>query len=107
MGQEKEKERDEKNVSLQRILEIPRIKGTRVRSALVREESLFRGDIRENVTHLHQDAFKILAHRHAAQFHAEIADLEPRPFRLDLRLLLTGVDGRHFQHQQIEQTVRY
>lgn len=69
--------------------------------------SPFSALIHELVTHLHQDAFEILAHRHAAQLHAEVADLEARPLRLDLRLLLAGVDGRHLHHQQIEQAVRY
>lgn len=49
-----------------------------------------------SVTHFYQDAFKILAHRHAAQFDAEVADLESWPLGLDLRLLFTGVDVRHF-----------
>jgi len=49
-----------------------------------------------NVTHFYQNAFEILAHSHAAQFDAEVADLESRSLGLDLRLLLTGVDARHF-----------
>jgi len=49
-----------------------------------------------NVTHFYQNAFEILAHSHAAQFDAEVADLESRPLGLDLRLLLAGVDARHF-----------
>lgn len=49
-----------------------------------------------NVTHLHQDAFEILADRHAAQFHAEVADLEARPLGLNSRLLFTRVNVRHF-----------
>jgi len=60
-----------------------------------------------SVTHFYQDTFEILAYRHAAQFDAEVANLESWPFGFNLRLLLTGVDSRHFHHQQIEQAVRY
>lgn len=62
----------------------------------VAPEGFFRGREIWSTTHFYQDAFEILAHRHAAQFDAEVADLESRPLGLDLRLLFTGVDVRHF-----------
>lgn len=41
---------------------------------------------------LHQDALKVLAHRHAAQLDEEVSKLEPWPLRFDLGLLLRGVN---------------
>lgn len=92
-----------KSIAWRKSLEIPRIKEIRNWRVDFRENpssfSLFfflREKNTECRTYLHQDAFEILTHRHAAQFDAKVPELETRPFRLDLRLLFTGVDVRHF-----------
>lgn len=56
--------------------------------------------------YLDQDAFEVLINRHAAEFHAKIANLEPGSLRLHL-LHLVRVHARYFVHQQIEQAIGY
>jgi hypothetical protein len=58
-------------------------------------------------THLHQYSLEVLTHGDAAQFDTEVADLEARALRFDLRLLLGGVDAGHLVHQQIKETVSH
>lgn len=88
-----DKYRLEKEVEILRIKEI---RGWRADFRRFRGIPFLFKRNRECRFYLHQDAFEILTHCHAAQFDAEVADLEARSLRLDLRLLFTSVDIRHF-----------